>query len=142
MHGGGNIDWIKKFTDKTQEVAKAPHIKLHILYMGKSNLGRQIQGNISTINEEKLSLPLVRGSDMAIAKSENILKCLSDFDLWRTYMIEEDFVTVLNNYQRKLLKVQLMESPHKDNMEVLRALIHVKEDKKTLIKGDAKKTVC
>ncbi|KAJ0074928.1 hypothetical protein Patl1_33441 [Pistacia atlantica] len=187
LHGGGNIDWIKKFTDKTQEVAKAPHIKLHILYVGKSNLGRQIQGNISTITEEKLSLPVIRffwerlkmichsrmnlgftlvndpimqeintilsfdekdegwavfcrGSDMAIAKSENILKCLSDFDLWRTYMIEEDFVTVLNNYQRKLLKVQLMESPHKDNMEVLRALIHVKEDQKTLFKGDAKKT--
>ncbi|KAJ0075540.1 hypothetical protein Patl1_33430 [Pistacia atlantica] len=192
LYGGGNMDWIKKFIAKALEVAEAAHIKLQILYVGKSNPEEQIQGNISTITAEKHShslqdLPLVRffwkrlkmicnsraklgftlvndaivqeintilsfdekdegwavfcrGSDMAIVKSENILKFLSNFDSWRTYMIEKDFVTALNNYDRKLLKEQLMESPHKDNMEVLRALIHVKEDQKPLFKGDAKKT--
>ncbi|KAJ0075585.1 hypothetical protein Patl1_33348 [Pistacia atlantica] len=190
LYGGGNIDWIKKFIAKAQVVAEAANIKLQILYVGKSNPGEQIQGNISTITEEKLShslqdLPLVkffwkrlksmlqsrmplghtekndpvmqeintilsidekdegwallcRGSDMAIAKSEIILKCLSDFDLWRTYMNEKEFVTTLKHYHRKMLLLQLMESPHKDNMEVLRELINAKEDQQPLFKGDAK----
>ncbi|KAJ0075851.1 hypothetical protein Patl1_33318 [Pistacia atlantica] len=192
LYGGGNIDWIKKFIAKAQAVAEAAHIELQILYVGKSNPGDQIQGNISTITEEKLSrslqdLPWVsffwnqlksmhqsrmhlggtkendplmqeintilsfddkdegwaafcRGSDMAIAKREDILQCLSDFFLWRTYMNEKEFVTTLKHYHRKLLLVQLMGSPLKDSMDFLSALIPANKDHEPLRKADAKET--
>ncbi|KAJ0075150.1 hypothetical protein Patl1_33453 [Pistacia atlantica] len=75
-----------------------------------------------------------RGSAMAIANGEIILQCLSDFDLWRTYMNDKDFVIALNHY----LLVQLMESPHKDNLEILRVLIYAEEVQLPLLKGDTK----
>ncbi|KAJ0076216.1 hypothetical protein Patl1_33443 [Pistacia atlantica] len=184
LYGGGNIDWIKKFTAKAKEVAEASHIKLHILYVGEWK--PEIYENISTITEEKLSHSLqdlcsvqffwkrlrkihqsrmengftlendliiqdintilsfdnnyeewtvfCKRSAMAIANGEIILQCLSDFDLWRTYMNDKDFVTALNHYRL----VQLMESPHKDNLEILWALIYAKKVQLPLLKGDTK----
>ncbi|KAJ0075539.1 hypothetical protein Patl1_33431 [Pistacia atlantica] len=193
VYGGGNIDWIKKFTTAAQTVAEAAGIKLQILYVGKKDPTELIWENISVINVEKLShslqdLPLVwffwerlksmyhsrmqlgytvehdhmmkeintilsfdesdegwavfcRGSAMAMAKSDTILQCLSDFELWRTHVKDEDIVTALNHYHRKLLFEKIMESPQKDNMKVLRKLIYAKEDQLLLLKGDTKEKV-
>ncbi|KAJ0075151.1 hypothetical protein Patl1_33452 [Pistacia atlantica] len=193
VYGGGNIDWIKKFTTAAQTVAKAADIKLQILYVGKKDPTELIWENISVINVKKLShslqdLPLVwffwerlksmyhsrmqlgytvehdhmmkeintilsfdesdegwavfcRGSAMAMAKSDTILQCLSDFELWRTHVKDKDSVTALSHYHRKLLFEKIMESPQKDNMKVLRKLIYAKEDQLLLLKGDTKEKV-
>ncbi|KAJ0075372.1 hypothetical protein Patl1_33339 [Pistacia atlantica] len=190
VYGGGNIDWIKKFTTAAQIVAEAAGIKLQILFVGKKDPTELIWENISVINVEKLShslqdLPLVwffwerlksmyhsrmqlgytvehdlimkeintilsldesdegwavfcRGSAMAMAKSDTILQCLSDFELWRTHVKDEDIVTALKHYHRKLLFEKIIESPQKDNMKVLRELIYAKEDQLLLLKGDTK----
>ncbi|KAJ0075779.1 hypothetical protein Patl1_33422 [Pistacia atlantica] len=190
LYGGGDMDWIKKFTSTAQRVAEATRIKLQILYVGKSNPGEQIHENISIITVEKLSYSLqdltlvwvfwerlksvkqsemqlkstlqndpimqeintilsfdekdegwaviCRGSAMAMAKSEIILQCLTNFDLWRKYMNDQDFVIALNHYNRKFSLAQLIKSQHLDNMNVLRALIPTKEVQLPLLKGDTK----
>ncbi|KAJ0075848.1 hypothetical protein Patl1_33315 [Pistacia atlantica] len=141
LYGGGNMDWIKKFTITAQGVAEATRIKLQILYVGKSNPGERIRENISIITVEKLSYSLqdlTLGSAMAMAKSEIILQCLTNFDLWRKYMNDQDFVIALNHYNRKFSLAQLIESQQLENMTALRELIYAKEDQLPLLKGDTK----
>ncbi|KAJ0007019.1 hypothetical protein Pint_28828 [Pistacia integerrima] len=79
-----------------------------------------------------------QGSTTAFVESEIILQCLRDFDLWRRYMNGKDFVITLYSYLCKLSLIQVMESPHMDNMEVLKALIYAKEDRLPLLNGASK----
>ncbi|KAJ0074734.1 hypothetical protein Patl1_33305 [Pistacia atlantica] len=65
---------------------------------------------------------------------------LRDFHLWRRYMNGKDFVTTLDSYLRKLSLIRVVESPHMDNMEVLKALIYAEKDPLPLLKGASKTT--
>ncbi|KAJ0074977.1 hypothetical protein Patl1_33358 [Pistacia atlantica] len=99
---------------------------LKSMHQSRGHLGRTMENDpimqeINTIlsfdEKDEGWAAFFKGSDMAITKSENILQCLRDFDLWRTYMKKKEFVITLQHYHCKLLYVQLMESSYKDNVE-------------------------
>ncbi|KAJ0075846.1 hypothetical protein Patl1_33316 [Pistacia atlantica] len=99
------------------KVAEAAGNQLHILYVGKRNITEQISKNISTIMKEKLSHSL-----------QDVFQCLRDFDLWKRHMNGKDFLITLNHNLPKSLLIRVMESPHMDNMEVLKALTYAEKD--------------
>ncbi|KAJ0074737.1 hypothetical protein Patl1_33306 [Pistacia atlantica] len=45
-----------------------------------------------------------KGTVIAKAKGETILDCLNDFDSWKTYLKDTDFVTALNHHLNQLQK--------------------------------------
>lgn len=55
LYGGEDIDWIRKFTNTAQAVARAANIQLEMLYVGKSNPRDKIRKNNTIIVAENLS---------------------------------------------------------------------------------------
>ncbi|KAK0573031.1 hypothetical protein LWI29_002059 [Acer saccharum] len=55
LYGGEDIDWIRKFTEAAQRVAKLAGIQLEMLYVGKSNPKDKVRRNMVNIEEENLS---------------------------------------------------------------------------------------
>ncbi|XP_028062896.1 protein SIEVE ELEMENT OCCLUSION B-like [Camellia sinensis] len=55
LHGGEDLDWIKRFTNTAKVVGKATQIPLELLYVGKSNPGRKVVKINNVIMVENLS---------------------------------------------------------------------------------------
>lgn len=55
LYGGEDMEWIRKFTRKAQEIARAAGIPLEMLYVGKSNPKEKVRRNSTIIQAEKLS---------------------------------------------------------------------------------------
>ncbi|XP_042517118.1 protein SIEVE ELEMENT OCCLUSION B-like [Macadamia integrifolia] len=56
LYGGEDIDWIRKFTMKAREVAKAANISFEMMYVGKRNPNKELlRRNIDIITKENLS---------------------------------------------------------------------------------------
>ncbi|CAL5421234.1 unnamed protein product [Camellia sinensis] len=55
LHGGEDLDWIRRFTNTAKAVAKATQIPLELLYVGKSNPGRKVVKINNVIMVENLS---------------------------------------------------------------------------------------
>ncbi|KAL5544038.1 hypothetical protein UlMin_007822 [Ulmus minor] len=48
LYGGDDIEWIRKFTTKAREVARALNIGLEMIYLGKSNIPKERLKRITT----------------------------------------------------------------------------------------------
>ncbi|KAK4841218.1 hypothetical protein QYF36_000882 [Acer negundo] len=55
LYGGEDIDWIRKFTEAAQRVAKLAGIQLEMLYVGKSDPKEKVRRNMVKIEVENLS---------------------------------------------------------------------------------------
>uniref|UniRef100_A0A5B6ZLE0 Protein SIEVE ELEMENT OCCLUSION B-like n=1 Tax=Davidia involucrata TaxID=16924 RepID=A0A5B6ZLE0_DAVIN len=55
LYGGEDIEWIRKFTNSAQAVARAAKIQLEMLYVGRSNPREKVRRNNATIQAERLS---------------------------------------------------------------------------------------
>lgn len=56
---------------------------------------------------------ICRGPHMAKAKDQTIIKCLNDYDAWKTHVDEKGFVVALNDHLRQL------HTPHHCNRLIL-----------------------
>ncbi|CAL5418828.1 unnamed protein product [Camellia sinensis] len=55
LYGGENLDWIRRFTNRTRVVAEAAGIPLEMMYVGKNNPRKKVWKISSVILAEKLS---------------------------------------------------------------------------------------
>lgn len=55
LYGGEDIEWIRKFTGKLRDAARAANIEMEMLYMGKSNPREKVRKNNLAIAGEGLS---------------------------------------------------------------------------------------
>ncbi|KAK8502857.1 hypothetical protein V6N13_003326 [Hibiscus sabdariffa] len=55
LYGGGNIEWVRRFTAQARSVATASRIPLEMVYVGRSNKREQVKKVTAIINAEKLS---------------------------------------------------------------------------------------
>ncbi|KAH7510572.1 hypothetical protein FEM48_ZijujUnG0111200 [Ziziphus jujuba var. spinosa] len=57
VYGGDNTDWIRDFTTKAKNVAKALNITIELIYAGKNNTSKKgLERIFEVIEKEKLSL--------------------------------------------------------------------------------------
>ncbi|GMH23911.1 hypothetical protein Nepgr_025754 [Nepenthes gracilis] len=56
IHGGDDIDWIRKFSKQAREVAQSANIKLEIVYVGKSHIKKDALTKVTdAVRSESLS---------------------------------------------------------------------------------------
>ncbi|KAI3744752.1 hypothetical protein L1987_57843 [Smallanthus sonchifolius] len=55
LYGGEDLEWIRKFTETAQAVARSAGIQLEMLYVGKSNPREKVRKNNDIIRAENLS---------------------------------------------------------------------------------------
>ncbi|KAL9228394.1 hypothetical protein vseg_003981 [Gypsophila vaccaria] len=55
VYGGEDIDWIRRFTTTTKQIAHVANLDIELIYVGKSNAKERLKKTIATIHKEQLS---------------------------------------------------------------------------------------